>query len=391
MLFVAVAGANLATPGSLARMAVNYTGTLGVLITLPAVAAILSAAAGEGLARLGRRRAAASMVISGRWLQDRPRITARVVAGVVVAIGLVVQAQVWYGIVGQQVRNAEQVRTGVGAALAVVAKNDSVSTEQLRSFISALPGQVSPVVVSHTGRSILLTGDCAGLTALTLPCADSGTDRTTAVEDPRLNAYLSWSSGPADTVRVRSVDDPAAIASSVPSVGDLLVLTSDNSVLPRIDLERIAWSHLSRGAMIQSPGGGWIAVSTMHLTQGRWILLLAPAAVALLIVACGIAGVAEFMVWSRRMLTVSVLSGNRRVLAAAAGWIVALPIALAGALGIGLGSWLAVPTIRVGDSHLSAGLLLTCAGVSALLAVALWAWATVAAVRAARSWEPLHD
>ncbi|MFJ5835143.1 hypothetical protein [Streptomyces sp. NPDC093089] len=85
---------------------VLMAGSIGTLATLPAVAALLISAAGRALTAIGRRRGAPGTLLAGRWIQGRPGYLTRLVAGVVMAVGLLCLVQVYPSVVAPYIREA---------------------------------------------------------------------------------------------------------------------------------------------------------------------------------------------------------------------------------------------------------------------------------------------
>jgi hypothetical protein len=386
MLLISVQGPGLFDPESPLHLLVNYTGVIGTLITLPAVVSLTVGAAGTGLARLGRAGGLPGTVVSGRWMAARPGSVARVTAGIITGIGLLIQAQVWFAFLGQPVQEARAAHAALGDTVQVVETSGGLAPARYGEFFRALPAGTAPIRLDDrdagagTEPPLVITASCPALTALRLPCRSDASGLTVAgVTDPRLRALIGWNapgtgadpSGRRLTVQVAEPDAPASPDSSV----TLAVVALDGGPIDPGALERIAYRTVAGGALVEPIGGSWLVGAAVNADQGRWLLLWGAAGVVVITLAAGLAGLAEFRRWGRHLAVIGVLAGNRRVFYTSAAWSVFLPVMFAGAIGTLVGVWTANPMVADGLSHYSAALITEClTGVTAL-AVLLWLWA----------------
>ena len=390
MVLVAVRGPDLFDAGTPLHMLVNYAGILGTLATLPAVVAMAAAACGRLIARAGRALGRPGVLISGRWLAAHPGMIARVSVGIITAVGLLIQVQVWFGFLGGPAQAAEALHAALGNSVMVVKPASTPEPDQWSSFVRSMPATTASLSLEldSSGR-LRLQGGCAALGALRLPCSAQATPLTGSDSDPRLLSLLSYY-GAGTTSQTVRLGDPAANTS--PDADTVLLLVSvDGSNLSAPPLEQDAYRTIAGGATVAPVGGDWITGALVNADQGRWIELLGLLGVVVLSAACGISGLGEFLRWGKAMAPVSVLTGNRRVFLTSAAFVVLLPVGLSGLLGVVAGLWLALPMVEQGFSHFSGAMPADCSISIVGLALAFWAWASWSARRQSASWLPGDD
>ena len=391
MLLLAVRGPDLFAAGTTPHLLINYLGIAGTLATLPAVVGLLVAAVGSRLTRVGRALGSPGTVMAGGWSTAHPGMIARVSVGVITAIGLLIQAQVWFGFLDGQAQAAEALQTTLGNSVMVVQPTSNPSPGQWGSFTRLTPDTTALLTISlnPSAGQVAIEGSCAGLTLLHLPCSTTAAPIAAGDQDPRLQALLTWY-GDGATRQTEQVGT-SAVSTSAAEETVVLAVSTSGSDLSGPDLERVAYETLPGGASVGPIASSWVVGAQVNASQGRWIQLLGLVGVIVLTAACGISGLGEFLRWGSEVAPVSVLAGNRRVFLASAAWTVLLPMALSGILGVAIGSWLALPMTEQGLSHLSGTTLTDCALAVSVLAAALWAWAAWSSGRQAASWLPGAD
>ncbi|KDN84413.1 hypothetical protein [Kitasatospora cheerisanensis] len=388
MILVAVRGPDFFTLESAGHTLVNYVGVLGTLATLPAAIGMVTAAAGTGLARIGRALRRPAPVISGRWMAAHPGVIARVVTGLVAGIILMIQLQVWFSTLNATVYNAKSINQSVGSSVLEV-QFSTTDRAAMDRFAGALPAHTLLVraVVGTRPAHMQLNADCPALEALKVQCGDGGPTAVGSGADPRLAAIAAWMGAEPQSTKASSVGPLAATPED--QMSQLLVLAPDpGQGLSAAEIKAVAYRTLPGSISVEPLGGGWLVGANLTADQGRWIVLLGIAGVAVLALSFGVSGLTEFVRWSRTMAPIGSLTGNHRVLVGSAAWSVLLPVVVANGLGILIGVWLATPVTAQHHSSVS-GTLVTASGVAVgVLGILLWCWAVTTALRQTARWLP---
>lgn len=376
-LLVTVQGTRLLPTGTLVRVVFYYLTSIVTLLSLPLSLAVALTVLGELLNRLGRRGGSAAAVVSGAWLRAHPRITTRIMIGIVVAIGLAVQAQVWHSLLGDAARNAYAAQSAVGNSLQIV---EPEQPDTGKTFIAQLPNPTTALRVITSGKQTRLVGPCAALKNAGLPCTTEPVSAVNTTTDSRLITALAWNGWNKAVAQLETRPTGQAAA--------FLVIAPDGQSIDEIDLRTLAWRTLPGPVDVGPVGHEWTLSSTLALRQGDWLILGGIVAVLTLLVAGGCTGVSEFLGQARRTGSLVALSGRRSFVLGTSAWSVFIPLLTAGGAGTLASAWLAVPIVETGDSHLSRPLLLTALLSTGVLATMFWVWATIASARNAEHWRP---
>jgi hypothetical protein len=392
MLLVATRGPDFVSPNSPLHLLINYVGIAGFLATLPAVLALVCAPVGLGLARLGRTRGKGGLILAGRRMASHPGNVGRLVAGILVAIVLLIQVQVWYSLLGDQVLTAERVDAQLGGGVATALMLGEPSAGQVKGFIDALPADIGVVAFTNDPRdnSPQITGKCTELRYLSLPCPTTPKAVALGAIPVRTGTLVAWESGQADHVRV-SCGDPVTLVSGAAGYSQLVIVAPEGSELPLDRLRTAAFQSLPGGAAIAAVGETWTSPALAQQHQGRWIVLAGLFGVVALTLAIGLNGLAEFLRLGRALGPVSVLTGRRSVLFSTAAWTVFVPMALAGTASIIAGTWLAQPMVAQGRSYVSNSLLYGCVIAVVSVALLLWLWGAATAGSENARWRPGNE
>ncbi|MFB7476875.1 hypothetical protein [Kitasatospora sp. NPDC056184] len=232
-----------------------------------------------------------------------------------------------------------------------------------------------------------LNADCPTMEALKVRCNDSGPITVGGGSDPRVAAIAAWMGALPQNTTASSLGPLA------PAPGDrmsqLLVLAqTPDEALSAAEIKTVAYRALPGSISVEPLGGGWLVGANLTADQGRWIVLLGIAGVAVLALSFGVSGLTEFVRWSRTMAPIGSLTGNYRVLVGSAAWSVLLPVLIANGLGILVGAWLATPVTAQHHSSVS-DTLLTASGLAVgILGILLWCWAVTTALRQTARWLP---
>ncbi|MEU2956142.1 ABC transporter permease [Streptomyces xanthochromogenes] len=392
-LLIAVRGPDFFTAGTPANVLINWAGAAATLITLPAAIAVLTARVGRLMSNAGRRFGRPGLLVAGHRVAAHPGPTARMTAGVVVSLGLLIQVVAWQGLFSDTARAAQATVDRIGSS-ALFMQPGTATPQQMEAFVRRLPPTEQAVqLISSGGRTTAtLQGSCQGLTALQLPCSRQPVELGGVPKDPRVREIIDWSASGSTTVVVRELARPADSAPSDPEgVPPTILVSVDGHDLHEPALKQLAYEVFPKGAAINTPGGEWLVAGQLKRSQGLWITFFGFIGIFVLAGASVISGTAEFLRNGRALAPISVLSGNRRVYWSTAAWSLLVPFVLAGSAGCLVGTWLAFPKTADGSSFISGTFLAACAlGVSAMGLLA-WGWGANVAARQASAWRPRGD
>jgi hypothetical protein len=381
-LLLATRGADLLGGGGTGPLwrLVYMTGVVGTLATLPALISVLVSASGRALVRWGNRRGRPGALVAGRWATAQPGVTARLVASVVIAIGLVTQVQLNVSLLSEPMRAAREAHARVGDSLLTL--TSGADREQRRAFVENLPPGTHALAMTANDRGgLLLEGDCPALRAVGSPCGPGRADPG----DPRVGALAAWFAGDG-TVTSRMHDPVAAMDDEAERL--VLVGTAPGD-LPVGEVKRTAYRHLP-APQIMPVGGEWLSGAARLAKPAAWTLLFGVLGVALLALAAALNNLGDFLRFGRSLAPLNVLVDRPGIFYAGAGWAVLLPLTAAGALGVLVSVWLSAPLTAKGavltDAFLTALLFL-----ALLLAALCWFWGARTAHRLADRWRPTAD
>ncbi|WP_030543875.1 hypothetical protein [Streptomyces albus] len=325
---------------------VSLLGTVGALATLPAAIALLLSAAGRAVTALGRARGYAGTLLAGRWIQGRPGSLSRLVAGVVVAVGLLSVVQVYPSMHSVSVQGALELRERFGHSVLTV-QLPRGAEEGTPALLRRLPPGAEAVVLDSTlglanGRgevregpdgpqavrqAVTVRGGCRALEGLGLDCpgapSGKGSQDVPPPEDaPALRALLPGSVGEVGVVRGPVEGRRGAV---------LVLYSPAGEDLPLGPLKRDALAALGPGALVEGVGQSWVGGAALLSAQLRWVTLLGTVGVALVAFAAALNSLAEVTRFARTIAPVAVVSGGRRVYATVAAWTLAAPLCAAAA------------------------------------------------------------
>ncbi|MFK0175360.1 hypothetical protein ACIQVR_05285 [Streptomyces xanthochromogenes] len=374
------------------RMQLYNTGVVTVMATLPCAVAVGAAAIGPRLARWSRRTGDAGALVSGRHTAAHPAVTARLVAGVGIALVLVSQVQLKNVQFGENARAAQATADRVGESVMLMKVTDHLSPAQVASLLSRMPTGVEPLAVYPSQNAgpqatALVRGTCPSLRAARLDCSPQPETITSRTADQRLVEALRWITTDVDHFQVQQADSPSQAPERY------VLLSSDGKDLPYAEIQHILRDTLPlAAATAETPGAGWLVGSREALAHGRWVLFLGVPGVLIVALAVALANLAEFLRFSRKLAPLSVLTGRRRVYYSAAAWALLVPLLAAIATSTIVAEWLAAPQERAADGiELSGNVLGATACALAGLAVLTWWWGSRAAIRQSAQWRPYGE
>ncbi|MCX4675944.1 hypothetical protein OG413_11605 [Streptomyces sp. NBC_01433] len=411
------------------------TGSIGSLATLPAVLALAFGVLGRTVARLGLRSGAPGALLAGRWVHAGPGRLARLVAGSVIAAGLLAFIQVYpsipssFGLAARQAQRAagtDFLRIEVPeedrypAFLAALPPGTEIvtleQTEPAERTERTEPAEPAEPVVGDLPRAATFHGTCAALRALDISCV-SGSSKPIAVEPrdaPRAGLLLAEASvsgpvtavpvpvpvpvsGPAPAPAPTLARGPAALSRSTgagegPYPPLVTAVSTHRAGLPTTELRRIAHATLGPGTEVLTIGQyalGGVMVTTQHV---RWASFLGCIGVLIVAAAHGMNTLGEILRFARAIAPVCVLTGGRRIYASVAAWTVLAPLFLAAPLAAGFAVWITLPlTTPPRRGSLPPELLTGTAATLLVLATLTTLWATRNALVTARRWRPTGD
>ncbi|MGI5427426.1 hypothetical protein [Streptomyces sp. CA-179760] len=387
-LFGTVKGVDLA-PYDL-RLPVLAGGSVLTIALLPVVVGAVVAATGPALAKAGVARGRVGMLIAGRRLAAGARPVARLVAAVVIAIGLAAQGQIAISLFTEMSDRVHAVERQLGTSVLRVSTTLSTTHADVAAFERQLgPGTYAlAVTVSSEGGRLDLVGDCAAWRELGAPCPG---DRATELQRTG-HAGLAQAVGLQRSVGVRMYARTGDAAETLRSSDEasLMVLAGDGRQLSLSKVHGAANTHLAMAtkvgvfAMTGTLGGSGEGIAAQ-----RWLELLSVTGVLVIVVVAGIGSVAQFIRTGRELGPVSVLTGNGRVYYAVSGWSLLAPTVFAVCAAVLVTWYVTTPLEADSGSRLSA---LSAVGAAGLLCASVIAWWGARTASSAGSvWRPRND
>ncbi|MFD0148476.1 ABC transporter permease [Streptomyces sp. NPDC055721] len=395
-ILLAVYGPELAHE-SVLRMLASWVGIAGTVLTLPAALATVTAKAGDLLTRWARARDLPGTLVAGRRTRAHPGATARLVAGVSVALIVLMQAIAWQGIFGSQANDARQAGGRMDRSVASVGVSRGVSASGVADFLARVPETEAVLLMSRFGsgdRYVTLYGDCAALTALRLPCSARDTRLVGFPQKSSLRELFQWTSYGDAPLLIRRADARTLTERAASGGGDnatLALVRPDGQPLSVPALKRLSHEVFPLGTAVRASGEDDVIGGAPNRDQGRWSALFGMVGIAVLAMTAGLSAMAEFLRQGRALAPLSVLTGGLRVFRTSAAWAVLAPLAFAGTAGTAVAAALAAPISAGDESYVTGGLILSAVCVVLVVSVLLWVWASRVAVRQARAWRPSGD
>ncbi|MEV7358011.1 hypothetical protein [Kitasatospora sp. NPDC091276] len=375
-------------------MLVYLVGVLLTVATLPSAISLLMAATGRLLCRMAHRHGGTGTLVAGRWLTARPGVTARLVAGIVVAVGLVGQVQLHSSRISQPMIAAKATSARIGTSVLTVQEpRDAARTA---AFLEALPQGVEAFSLQLTAGdeqkkgTAVLQAPCPLLQqTIHRPCPERAQLLHRGDADHRLAELANWY-GQQDSLTLRAGAVPAP---PVDNGASYLVLMSQNGGdLDAAALTQLARRHLSLSPSVAPPGGEWLTGALLKNSRVPWVALFGSCALLFIGLAIGLNSMAEFIRFSRTVAPLGMLTGRRRLFASVAAWTLLIPSLVAAALGALVDIWLSGPlTTPVVGAQLSWPVLGLLLAITTVVAVGSWLGAVQSARSAAARWLPEGD
>lgn len=362
-------------------------GVIGTLATLPSVISLATAALGNVLAGFGGRKGHASALVAGRWMSEQPGVTARLVAGVVIGIGLMGQVQVHSSRISEPMIAAEATVNRIGAS--VLTLKSPAEPERVDAFASAIPQGIRTLALTapDSDGNTVLKAPCATLDQLRLACA--GTDVITrAHPDKRLAELANWGS-PSGRIAVSA----APVTDDSGRQEQQLVLLSESQAdLPVNAVKAAAYEHLSLSPGVGTLGYSWYVGAKERAETVNWAILFGIIGLLTLGIAAALNNAAEFLRFSRATAPLTVLTGQQRIYHSVAAWTIGLPLLLATGIGLFANYFLSAPmTVPLIGARISSAGVVAMGTIGLMLALASWAAGAAQAVGQAGRWTPEAD
>ncbi|GHF62396.1 hypothetical protein GCM10010218_49830 [Streptomyces mashuensis] len=371
----------------------------GYLVAVIGVWATVPSVIGWGVSRLAprmatsaRKRGNTAGLIASRTLAAHPGVIVRLVAALVIAIGIIGQTQLISSLLSTRGGNPAVLRSGKTQSMALVQAADRARPSQ--QFRAALPEGARMVALGHSGQELnggdgprIIQAPCADLRALSLPCPRAG--EQTAVPfgdlDRRLKtATYTYFGNTAATVRV---GEPTKLDRED---AWYVVFTPSDQPLDIPAVKTAARQALSTDANIKPMLEGSESFTLAY--QSRWLPFLGAAGTIVLALAMVFAAFSEYLRFARSLAPLAALTGNSGMFRATAAWALGAPVAVAGALGLAVYAVLgqAVTGGPYGAS-LSGELCLVLLLIAAAAAAAITWLAGREAERSSHRWKPRAD
>ncbi|MFJ8147708.1 hypothetical protein ACIQ6R_21970 [Streptomyces sp. NPDC096048] len=386
-LFGTVRGTDLA-PYDL-RLPVLAAGSVITIALLPGVAGAVVSAAGPALARFGAARGRVGMLVAGRRLAVGARPVARLVAAVVVAVGLAAQGQIAISLFTDMSDRVHAVEDHIGTSVVRVSTTLSTASADVTSFERDLGTGVHALAVTRDSRSgrTDLVADCRVWQDLGVKCPTaSPVELRTGHAGLAQAAELERSVGARLYARTGNVTETVRTAEE----SSLVVLAKDGRQLSLSRVHRAANAHVAMATNVQVFAmAGAFGGSGEGIAAQRWLELLSVAGVLVIVVVAGIGSVAQFVRTGRELGPVSVLSGNGRVYYAVSVWSLLAPTAFAVCAAVAVTWYVTTPLMADSADRLSSLSAVGAAGL-ACAAVMAW-WGARSASAAGLVWRPRND
>jgi hypothetical protein len=399
LIFTTVWGPALLDPAQYAdlRMKLYNAGVLAVLATFPCAVALGVGAAGSRIADSIRRTGSSGALVAGRHIAARPGVTARLVAGVGIAMVLVSQVQLKNSQFSSSAHAAQSTARRIGHSVVLLQADPTrLSPGQLADTLRQLPHNTEILALYPPSDSdpkglSRIQAPCTALRAAQLPCSLHATMTGTTQAAPRIAEAVRWSVPAGEHIAVQEGNILPDNWKKAPQ--NLVLTSSDGRDLPYDQIKQLLRNTLPVAAVTaELPGEGWLVGARNGIAHGRWVVFLGVPGLLLVALATTLANLAEFLRFSRLIAPLSVLTGSRKVYYSAAAWALLAPLLAAIATSIVVASWLAAPQESPADGiGLSSSTLSATASALIVLAVLTWWWGTRAALRQAARWRPYGE
>ncbi|WP_066939795.1 hypothetical protein [Microtetraspora fusca] len=354
---------------------------------LPSAAGVVVRWSGARLAEFGLRTGQGAALVAGRWAQARPGVVVRLVAVVVIGLGVITQAQVWTSRLGDTGQNAKRLEQQLHDSVMMVAA-PSMTSAQISVFRGLLPKTSSLMAVRTSGdpeRPPELHASCPVFRQIGLTCPVLTSNLSEGdVRAQILAGTVGYMTG---EVSLREGD----VLRSERPVDQLVVVSPLGS--DGLDWKVKAAANRAFGmARVDRPFDGFLLGADRLATMAAWVRLLTVLTLAILLVAVALSSAAEFLVFTVAVAPLTVLSERKRLPLGIAMVNLTLPTMLAVVIGVVVAAWQGKFFVAMSRSGTFSWEILGASAVAAtVLAVVIGLAGGVGALRAARHWRPTAD
>ncbi|MEU3500316.1 hypothetical protein ABZ726_05935 [Streptomyces hundungensis] len=397
LLLATVAGPSRLDPARYQdlRAQLYNLGVVAVLMTLPCAVALGAAAMGGALARSTRRTGSPGAVIAGRHIAAHPGATARLVAGIGIALVVVSQVQLVTLQFGGAAKAARETAHRVGKSVMVLHTTENLPPQQLTNVWGRLPANtelLSATEPKEPSDVVLIQGSCTALQAVRLPCTSTVTQHVAAAADRRLVEALRWSA-PLTFDRFASKEQTGSADQGASTATHWVLVSADGGDLPELDIKQLLRDSVpTLSATAEVPGDLWMVGTNLSVAHGRWVTYFGAGGILVLGIAVALTNLAEFLRFSRALAPLSVLTGSRRLYYSTAAWALLAPLLGAIAVSVVAAIWLASPQER---PELGIEVSMPMLGATALalagLSITTWYGGSRAAVKQSTQWRPYGE
>lgn len=365
----------------------NLVGVAGVMVTLPAAAAFITAWFARRAERFGRRTRRPAWLVVGRRIAERPRSTARQVTGVAAGAILLCLILAFQGAFTTQAARAQQEVDRYGIPIVTVDARGQGTAAQTTAFIESLDGRVDLIAATedYAGDSFTyrFSGGCEALEAFGLPCPAAGTvaELSGPVDDPRLARWLDRPRF-GDLALTVEQDDPGAAVEGDDAM--LLAAAADGGDVPVADV-KAAGKAFTLGVSVMASN---VSAGVPHREHARWIALFGTVGLMLLAAVAAIGAAGEFIRHSRALAPLVAVTGGIGVFRTMAALTVWLPLLAAALIGLGLGFVMTRPMMLGRIEMVTPELLVACGAAVSAIGLLMWWWAAAAMTKEASTWRP---
>ncbi len=353
---------------------------------LPSAAGAVIRYWGNSAASFGRWAGRADVLIAGRWAHARPGVVVRLVAVMVIGLGVITQAQVWTSRLGDSGQNARALQRELHDSVLVVTPQ-SITPASVDAFARSLPKNANIFLVNTAKKPTepsVLRGSCEAMRSLGIACSSDGDHMTGG--DARI-AILGKFIGFGGEIKFREGN----VSGNTQKADQIAVV----SPLGTTGLNARVKETANRAfglAQVKRPYDGWILGADRLVNMADWVKLLTILTLIILALAVAFSSAAEFLVFTAAVAPLAVLTERRRFLLGIAIWNLTVPTVIAVAFGVCVAAWQGSFFISLSKSGMfSWSLLAACAAGALVLAIAIGLIGGTGAIRATARWRPAAD
>jgi hypothetical protein len=368
-------------------------GVVATFIALPFTLGAVMSALGQILAAWGRRRGATAALISGRRLSVAPTGTARTVAGTVILVGILLEANVWSNLLTRFEEAQQSVQQTLGNSVLVT---DVHGKKNIQHFLDATPAGLRKFLLQepmNTGngnkRSFTVTGQCSDLRALGFTCSGKQNLSKLPASTWTMLSQLYVKRGAQLQTKQGAVH---GTDSSYVGSATLVLVEPSGKALDLAAFKKIAYRAFPMPPEIYDLGGDGFGTSTSTARQATWIVLFGIGSALFLGTALGIAAMTRFRDQSQDLGSLSTLTDRQSLFWGIGAWSVAAPMVLGSWVALGVSRILIAPmTSSPGGPTLSGTLQVVAPSALTVIALIIWVYMSVNTTRSLRNWKPRNN